>query len=100
MYMLIMRPPLSFGWDKGNKDKNFKKHSVSNQECEEVFFDQQKKMLKDVIHSVKEDRYLLIGKTKKTRLLFIVFTLRDNTVRIISARDLNKKEYYLYEEKA
>ena len=70
---------------------------MRDEECEEVFFDYKKKILKDKIHSGKEERYLLIGKTKKQRLIFLVFTIRKNKIRVISARDLNKKEYKLYE---
>lgn len=96
--MEMIKNPTDFLWDKGNKDKNLLKHQVSNEECEEVFFDQHKKIIKDVIHSNKEKRYILLGNTKKARLLFIVFTIRNNKVRVISARDLNKKERELYEK--
>jgi len=87
---------IGFEWDKGNKDKN-SKHKVVDEECEEVFFDKNKKILKDVLHSREEERYILLGKTKKSRLLFLVFTIRKNLFRVISARDLSRKEYKLYE---
>jgi len=86
-----------FEWDTGNKGKNFTRHEVTDEECEEVFFDQNKNILRDILHSKKEERYILMGKTKKSRLLFIVFTIRKDKVRIISSRDLNKKEHKLYE---
>ena len=90
-----------FDWDEGNTGKNWEKHRVSDQECEEVFFDENKIILKDVFHSEKEGRFIILGKTKKNRLLFVVFTKRSNKIRIISARDVNKKERRLYEnEKA
>ena len=88
---------IEFEWNKGNRDKNLKAHRVSDEECEEVFFDSQKKILKDTLHSVNEKRHILIGKTKLKRLLFLVFTIRKNKIRVISARDLNKKEKQLYE---
>lgn len=94
--MLVFRKPLFFEWDKGNLHKNYRKHQVTNIECEEAFFDKNKKMYNDVFHSGIESRFLLLGKTKKDRLLFIVFTMRANTIRVISARDTNKKEYKLY----
>lgn len=94
--MKLYRSPIEFEWDEGNRDKNLKKHRVTNQECEEVFFDPQKKTLSDPLHSGKEERFILIGQTKKQRLLFIVFTIRKQRVRIISARDLNKKEKGIY----
>jgi uncharacterized protein len=98
--MKVTREPIEFEWDKGNIDKNFTAHGVKNEECEEVFFDPNKRMLRDPLHSNKEKRYVIIGKTKKQRILFIVFTRRKQKVRIISARDLNKKEKHLYEEKS
>jgi uncharacterized DUF497 family protein len=88
-----------FNWDAGNSGKN-RKHHVEDSECEEVFFDQKKVFLKDKFHSANEDRYILLGKTKQARLLYIVFTIRNGKVRIISARDINKKEVHLYEKAA
>jgi uncharacterized DUF497 family protein len=76
---------VQFLWDKGVWG------------CEEVLFDKNKKVLKDKLHSGKESRHLIIGKTKRKRRLFIVFTLREKKVRVISARDLNKREIKLYE---
>lgn len=97
--MAVFNEPVEFVWDKGNKDKNWLKHKVSNQECEEVFEDKNKKIFKDPVHSQTEKRYILIGMTKNEKLLFIVFTMRNEKVRIISARNINKKERRLYEEK-
>lgn len=96
--MKVLNEPLKFDWDKGNIDKNWKKHQVSNTECEEIFFDENKKILKDRLHSGSEDRYIILGKTKKERLLFVVFTIREKKIRVISARDINKKERRLYEK--
>lgn len=98
--MEVLGTPLEFEWDGGNREKNWRKHKVSDVECEEIFFDTRKKVLKDLLHSGKEERYILIGKTKRRRLLFVVFTQRRKKIRIISARILNKKERKLYEEKA
>lgn len=98
--MITIKEPHEFEWDKGNKDKNWLKHKVKNEECEEIFFDKKKKILKDVLHSGKEKRFIILGKTKKERLLFVVFTIRNKKVRVISARDVNKKEVILYEEKS
>ena len=95
MIMKILPSPITFQWDSGNTNKNFHKHQVTNQECEEIFFDTHKLISQDVLHSGQEDRYLLIGHTKFGRALFIVFTIRTEHVRIISARDLNKKEQSL-----
>ncbi len=88
---------IGFDWDRGNIDKNFQKHSIADQESESAFFDSYKKILKDTIHSKSEKRFILIGKSKQNRKIFVAFTVRKNKIRIISARLLNKKEYYLYE---
>ncbi|MBU1129714.1 BrnT family toxin [Patescibacteria group bacterium] len=96
--MISLPFPIIFQWDKSNINKNFLKHQVSDTECEEVFFDNEKKIKKDPLHSKKEKRYILLGKTKKQRLLFIVFTTRKQKIRIISARDINKREIKLYEK--
>ncbi len=95
--MIILADPLHFEWDRGNKNKNYKKHGVTDQECEEVFFDLRKKILRDILHSHHEDRYILLGETKRERRLFVAFTMRSDKLRVISARDLNKKEKKLYE---
>lgn len=104
IYNSIMNPPelpqpIVFEWDKGNERKSHDKHKVSGQETEEAFFDTHKKLYEDIFHSGKENRYILIGKTQNKRLLYIVFTIRNNKIRAISARDLNRKERPLYEEK-
>ena len=85
-----------FDWDQWNTDKIRQKHKVEPYECEEVFFDDDKVILKDVLHSEQEKRFVLLGKTKKKRLLFLVYTERNHKIRVISARDLNKRERGLY----
>lgn len=95
--MKIEQNITEFEWDKGNINKN-KKHGVEDFESEEVFFDENKVILKDILHSQKEERFILLGRTKKGRILYIVFTERKKKVRIISARSVNKKEVYLYEK--
>lgn len=88
---------LEFEWDEGNTGKN-KRHNVIDTECEEVYFDPDKLLLSDVLHSGEEDRFILLGRTRKDRLLFVVFTIRGGKVRVISARDTNNKERTLYEK--
>ncbi|MBI3442342.1 MAG: BrnT family toxin [Candidatus Sungbacteria bacterium] len=96
--MSVFNTIFGFEWDSHNRDKNLIAHGVTNEECEETFFDPDKKMLGDEIHSENETRYILIGRTNTGRLLFIAFVLRKNRIRVISARDLNKREQKLYEE--
>jgi len=95
--MKIIKDAFEFEWDKGNIEKN-KKHKVEDREAEEVFLDEGKVILKDKLHSQKEERFIVLGKTKKNRLLYLVFTKRKKKIRIISARNINKKEVLLYEE--
>jgi uncharacterized protein len=95
--MITIKEPISFQWDEGNQDKNWNKHKVTTTEAEEAFLDPHRLIRKDLLHSEAEQRFILIGETKKARLLFIVFTTRDDVVRVISARDMKtkfKKEYY------
>ena len=87
-----------FEWDEGNIKKNWERHRVSHIECEEIFFNRPIIVKNDEPHSTGEDRYFVLGKTDAVRLLFIVFTLRGNKIRIISARDINRKERKIYEE--
>jgi uncharacterized protein len=93
--MISLKKPIAFEWDEANQNKIWEKHKVSTSEVEEVFFYQKKKIATDFFHSKTEDRYILVGKTKRERAIFIVFTQRKNMIRVISARDLNKKEYRL-----
>ncbi len=87
-----------FDWDKGNILKNWEKHNVSHIECEEVFLNIPLLVKNDMAHSATEERYYVLGKTDSGRLLFIVFTIRKNKIRIISARDMHRKERKVYEE--
>lgn len=98
--MIVFSEPIQFDWDEGNADKNRIIHGVTTHEAEEVFFDSKKVIYKDVFHSEKEEIYILIGKTKSNRLLYTVFALRDPKIRVISSRDINKKEVPLYEKQA
>jgi len=94
----VLSKVVAFEWDKGNIDKNLKKHNVSNQEAEEIFFNRPVVFSEDKKHLNVEARYMLLGKTNKKRLLTIFFTIRRNKIRIISARDMHKKERGEYEK--
>ena len=99
MKTFIKIKPIKFDWDKHNKDKNWEKHQVNWQECEQVFFDKSFKSLYDIKHSQAEDRFIAFGKTNKHRKLYIVFTIRNNKIRVISARNQSRKERNFYEKK-
>jgi len=85
-----------FNWDNGNLLKNYEKHRVSAPECEQVFFNKPLITGSDEKHSQKEVRFYALGQTDTGRLLFVVFTVRENLIRVISARDMNKKERKVY----
>ena len=90
-----------FEWDKGNIDKNLKKHNVINEEGEEVFSNNPF-VSEDTRHSRQEQRFQAFGRTNQGRVLFVSFTIRKVDqkfkIRIISCRDMNRKEEVKYEE--
>ncbi|MBU2632333.1 BrnT family toxin [Patescibacteria group bacterium] len=94
----ILPKVIAFEWDKGNIDKNLKKHEVSSQETEEVFFNKPFIVVEDKKHSLREQRFQALGKTSKQRKVFLSFTIRENRIRIISIRDMNKNEEVKYEK--
>ncbi len=97
--MKIIENIIGFDWDKGNIDKNYIKHNVHWTECEEVFFNEPIIVENDIKHSSKNEvRYFVVGKTNSGRKLFLVHTIRNNKIRVISARDMNKKEREIYEK--
>lgn len=89
-----------FEWDEGNIEKNWLKHKVLHIECEQIFFNVPLIIADDVKHSEKEKRWFALGRTEQGRKLFIVFTIRKNSIRVISARDMNKKEKRKYNEES
>jgi len=88
-----------FDWNKGNIDKNWVKHKVSAKECEEVFLNKPLILFDDEKHTAKEKRYGVFGITNQKRKLTIIFTIRNNKIRVISARNQSKKERKNYEQK-
>jgi len=89
--------PIAFDWDEGNRDKNLK-HDVESWECEQVFFNEPLVILDDPKHSIAEHRLAALGRTDAGRTLVIVFTMREERLRVISARDMNRKERQYYEQ--
>ncbi len=95
--MDLLKNCKGFEWDAGNATKNWEKHQVSRTESEQVFFNQPMIVAHDISHSVTEKRYYLLGETDLGRRLFIVFTVRNDFIRIISARDMSNKERKVFE---
>ncbi|HAB09255.1 MAG TPA: hypothetical protein DEB61_11685 [Alcanivorax sp.] len=89
-----------FNWDQGNSRKSADKHGVGQSEAEEVFFNEPLLLLEDAKHSQTEARFHALGKTDDGRLLHITFTLRQSgtLIRVISARDMHRKERAVYEQ--
>jgi len=89
---------VGFDWDDGNARKN-EKHGVSQSEAEQIFFDVRLLTVEDTGHSADEPRYHALGATLDGRRLHVTFTLRgDGTrIRVVSARDMHRKERQIYE---
>lgn len=87
-----------FDWDTGNARKSSDKHSVTQAEAEQIFFNEPLLVADDVKHSQAEVRLHALGKTETGRLLHLTFTLRaeQTLIRIISARPMHKKERMIY----
>lgn len=95
--MSLLDGVVGFEWDEANIE-HISRHNVIPEEAEEVFFDKDNALDEDIKHSTLEKRLIIIGKTQKGRLLYQIFTRRGNKIRIISSRDINKKEVKLYEK--
>jgi len=97
--MLSLTEIIGFEWDDGNAHKN-DKHGVSLSEAEQVFFNQPLLLLEDLKHSLNEQRFHVLGKTDENRQLHITFTIRQagEKIRVISAREMHKKERLIYEK--
>jgi uncharacterized DUF497 family protein len=97
--MIDLNKLVGFDWDDGNARKN-EKHGVTMAEAEQVFFNVPLLLLDDASHSQKEPRLHALGKTDEERTLHITFTLRQSgqLIRVISARDMHRKERTIYEQ--
>ncbi len=89
-----------FEWDAGNRTKNKEKHDVSTGETEQVFFNEPLIILDDAKHSKAEKRVAAFGVTDAGRRLVVVYTVRGDKIRVISARDMHKKERAFYEQES
>ena len=87
-----------FDWDEWNTEKIWEKHQVSRAECEQVFFNQPFVVGEDTVHSQEEERFYVLGSADAGRDLFLVFTIRDGLVRIVTARDMSRNERRIYQD--
>lgn len=89
---------VGFQWDEGNADKNWGRHCVTRSECEEVFFAEPIVTAPDTAHSQEESRYYVLGHTARGRHLFIACCIRDQLIRVISARPMSRRERRAYDQ--
>ena len=94
----ILAQTVGFDWDEHNTSKNVLGHNVSQAEAEEIFFHTPVLLFDDVKHSEREQRLLLYGSTAADRPLIATFTVRANRIRVISVRDMSRKERRVYEK--
>ena len=97
--MINLARIIGFDWDDGNARKN-ERHGVSMAESEQVFFNAPLLILEDPRHSNKELRFHALGCSDESRPLHITFTLREagQKIRVISARNMHRKERVIYEK--
>lgn len=88
-----------FDWDEGNINKNWDKHRVHHLECEEIFFNEPIVTKVEKRGVSQEERVSALGVTNEGRCLFVVLTIRKGRIRVVSARDMNRKERKIYHEK-
>ena len=94
--MITLNDITGFEWDEGNAGKNFRKHGITDKESEEAFKSNVFIVLKTSY--LDEERFQLFGESMK-RKTTVIFTIRKNKIRIISAREMSRKERNYYEEK-
>jgi uncharacterized DUF497 family protein len=86
-----------FQWDEGNAEKHWLKHHVSRGEAEQVFFNRPLVVVAGERRTEVTPRYYALGQTDAHRPVFIVFTIRDDFIRVISARPMSRQERRVYE---
>ena len=89
---------MKFEWDPAKARDNEAKHSVSFAEATDVFADDLSSIVPDPDHSIDEERFVIFGKTLRDRYLVVAFTERGGRLRIISARQMTRRERHAYEQ--
>jgi len=88
---------IGFDWNDSNVYKNEEKHGLNYKKIEEVFFNEPLLIVEDFLHSDNECRCVAYGRNNDNVKVMVVFTVRENQVRVISAREMTKKEKKFYE---
>lgn len=89
---------MEFDWDDSKAETNRAKHGVSFPEAASVFDDPLSITFPDPRHSAEEERLVIIGHSQGGRLLFVSHTDRGQYTRLISAREVTRREKRVYEE--
>ncbi len=91
---------MQFEWDEKKNQLNIKKHKISFEEAQTVFFDPLTKVAEDPLHPAREQRFLAVGHSASSRLLLVVHCYREKEelIRIISARKVTQSERKQYED--
>lgn len=87
---------MQFEWDDVKARANVRKHKIGFAEAMSCFYDPQQVAFYDPDHSKAEERELLVGHSNKGRLLIVIYTIRTDTIRIISARRATRQEAKIY----
>lgn len=89
---------IKFEWDENKNEINKKKHKISFEEAKTVFYDEEALLIDDPEHSQEEERFIILGLSKKTNLLVVCHCYRASVtvIRIISARKATKNETNQY----
>ena len=95
---IVLAGVTGFQWDEGNSEKNWRRHQVSQAEAEQVFFNRPLVVAPDPQHSSEELRHFALGRSNEGRHLTIVFTRRDDLLRVVSARPMSARERRVYAE--
>ncbi len=90
--------PLRFSWDDKKNKTNQRKHGISFEEAQTVFFDENSIEYYDPDHSQDEDRFLMLGLSYQIRVLVVSYCILEDgsEIRIISSRKATKKEQKVY----
>lgn len=96
--MVVKVGEVEFEWDEGNRNKIYDRHGITTEEAESVFEDQNAVVVSDVRHSQIEERFIIVGRNFGEKGMHIVFTMRKDKIRVISARKMHKKEVLRYEK--
>lgn len=89
---------MRFEWDGGKARRNLAKHGLAFEEAASAFGDPFGRIREDPRHSTAEERWVLLGRSRSGRVVVVMFTERDEAIRIISARPATHRERRTYEE--